>query len=108
MRAHGEHSLGRQPVPAECALTVDSTGSCLVCDRRNSPSSSETPDRSWHPAPTQPGVVEDAVNYAGRRRRVLSSDVPGITVLNTVPYFLTFSCSKARRASVSRLSTTMS
>ena len=42
------------------------------------------------------------------RRKRPESSVPGATVLNTVPYFLTFSCSRARRRSGSSVSTVIS
>ena len=41
------------------------------------------------------------------RSNVPDKVVPGATVLYTVPYFLTFSCSKSRRASLSSVSTRM-
>jgi len=42
------------------------------------------------------------------RRNTPDNSVPGATVLNTVPYFFTFSCSRVRRRSGSSVSTTIS
>lgn len=42
------------------------------------------------------------------RTRTPLRSVPGATVLKTVPYFFTFSCSKLRRWSVSSVSTMIS
>src|SRR5574337_1482927 len=52
-------------------------------------------------------IITQAPDQAARRSTPRSV-VPGATVLNTVPYFFTFSCSRSRRWSLSSVSTRMS
>jgi hypothetical protein len=40
-------------------------------------------------------VVQSVIQHA--RRKTPLNSVPGATALNTVPYFFTFSCSRASR-----------
>lgn len=101
--------------PGEVAIAVGSRftaaaarhgrAQALVCNNGRKAGSFTLPvGRKDGPARPAPGYV----GAAYLRRNTPDSWVPGAIVLNTVPYFLTLSCSNSRRRSDSSLSTMIS